>query len=386
MNAFLKRFRLTFTVEGPVFIGSGEKRTAKEYVDGERSVYFPDMGRLYDDLVERGKDSSFENFRLNRGIRNDRDSQRSGAQRLDGWMKQNGLWPPVPKVLGGYGMRKGDLVEQRARNDRQGRLGSREPQKLNDIHTFIKDAFGQPYIPGSSIKGLLRTMFLEDRLLRQRSGTPGVITIPADKRGAEEAARQIEARYLRGLKRDEKHPADAVNDNFQAIRISDSGPLSTANLVICQKVDGSVRGEISGLPLHRECLKPGTAFTVDVTVDVGVWPQGAAFVQHLSQVAQSINDVRYMPHVNKYEIDGLKAAKPGPYVYLGGGAGFRSKTFVNDQTAMSRVLDNQFRQIHHVEKTRQLGVSPLALKLTKVDGVLYEMGKCRLTVEPRPAE
>lgn len=40
MNTYLKPFELTLRCLGPVFIGSGEKRTSKEYhVEGDR-VYF----------------------------------------------------------------------------------------------------------------------------------------------------------------------------------------------------------------------------------------------------------------------------------------------------------------------------------------------------------
>ncbi|WP_235635017.1 type III-A CRISPR-associated RAMP protein Csm5, partial [Mycobacterium tuberculosis] len=49
---------------GPVFIGSGEKRTSKEYhVEGDR-VYFPDMELLYADIPAH-KRKSFEAFVMN---------------------------------------------------------------------------------------------------------------------------------------------------------------------------------------------------------------------------------------------------------------------------------------------------------------------------------
>lgn len=409
MNTYLKRFRLTFTVEGPVFVGSGEKRTAKEYVVGQGSVYFPDMDRLYAEIADRGKAASFERFMLDqvdrsdrqqhaprgsrqqrggRGQRRDAAGQKPAAQRLETWLQQNGMWPPRMNVLGGYGVGKSELIAKRARPDRNGRHGAPEEPKFNEIHAFIKDAYGKPYVPGSSVKGLLRTMYLEYRLLAQKPGTPGAFPIPTSKREAEGAATKIENHWLRRLQRPNTRPDDAVNDLFQAIRVTDSSSFVTTDLVICQKIDGSARGEVSGLPLHRECLKPGTSITIDLTVDLGLWCDGANFIRHVAQVAQSINEKRYVPYVNKYEIDGLTAAKAGPYVYLGGGSGFRSKTIVNDQATMSRILDGQFngrfskRPVPHEEKTKQLGVSPLALKLTKVGGKLYEMGKCRLSVEP----
>lgn len=56
MNTYLKPFELTLRCLGPVFIGSGEKRTSKEYhVEGDR-VYFPDMELLYADIPAHKKE------------------------------------------------------------------------------------------------------------------------------------------------------------------------------------------------------------------------------------------------------------------------------------------------------------------------------------------
>lgn len=64
MNTYLKPFELTLRCLGPVFIGSGEKRTSKEYhVEGDR-VYFPDMELLYADIPAH-KRKSFEAFVMN---------------------------------------------------------------------------------------------------------------------------------------------------------------------------------------------------------------------------------------------------------------------------------------------------------------------------------
>lgn len=375
MSPVLRRFRLTITLHGPVFIGSGEERTSKEYVVTKQIVYFPDMEKLFADVVARGKQDSFESFMLDRGGRAGRHGAPAGNARLLEWMEQNDL--PLG-IHGGYGIRLGDRVAPKPRPG--GRRGTPEPQAppINDIHMFIKDPFGRPYVPGSSVKGLLRTLCLEHQRLKQGPGAYHARLIQGDRREAE----KVEAQLLRTLRRQGTRPYDAVNDLFQAIRVSDSLPLATAELRLCQKIDGSVEGDVSGLPLFRESLSPGTSVAVDLTVDASLWPDGVDFVQHISDVARSINERRYVPYVQKYNaIKGLPAAEEGPFVYLGGGAGFRSKTIVEDQTRMSQILGRKFNDVPHERETRRLGVSPLALKLTKIDDKLFEMGKCRLAVE-----
>ncbi|WP_237140841.1 type III-A CRISPR-associated RAMP protein Csm5, partial [Mycobacterium tuberculosis] len=92
----------------------------------------------------------------------------------------------------------------------------------------------------------------------------------------------------------------------------------------------------------------------------------------------SVNQARYAEYRAMYP--GVNAIV-GPIVYLGGGAGYRSKTFVTDQDDMAKVLDAQFgKVVKHVDKTRELRVSPLVLKRTKIDNICYEMGQCELSI------
>jgi CRISPR-associated protein Csm5 len=192
-----------------------------------------------------------------------------------------------------------------------------------------------------------------------------------------------EHRLVRKAGRPGTREFDAVNDLFQAIRVRDSPPLTTSDLLICQKVDMNVHGETGGLPLFRECLKVGTRFTVRVTLDTsppqrGGWPDGERFLDTLQQEADYVNNARYARYAAKFwDDDPLQ----GPIVYLGGGAGYRSKTFVTEQDDMAKVLDRQFPKIKHLEKTRELGVSPLVLKITKIGDQHHEMGMCELSIK-----
>jgi CRISPR-associated protein Csm5 len=370
MSAYLKTFELTLKCLGPVFIGSGEQRTPKEYVQGTAAIYFPDMQRLYADIAAHGKAKSFEAFVMNTG-------GGQAASRLGDWLDRNGI-KPSPAQHGGYAVKIGTLVPGRERRDRSGQI-TREQHQLNEIHAFLKDAYGKPYVPGSSIKGLLRSIYLQSRTYRM----PQPLRLQGpDKREQGRFGEREELSMLRKSGRLNTRPQDAVNDLFQAIRIADSAPLSTGDLVICQKMDMNVHGEVGGLPLFRECLNAGTRFSVRITVDTsppqrGGWPDGERFLDTLASEATYVNNARYAEYAAKYWDD---EPQQGPIVYVGGGAGYRSKTFVTDQDDMAKVLDLQFPKIKHVEKTRELGVSPLALKLTKIGDASYEMGMCELSI------
>ncbi|WP_230865894.1 type III-A CRISPR-associated RAMP protein Csm5 [Mycobacterium canetti] len=371
MNTYLKLFELTLRCLGPVFIGSGEKRTPKEYVASTSMVYFPDMERLYADVAAQGKSESFEEFMMNTG-------KAQPDERLNEWIAENGV-KVSPKNHGGYGVKIGSIVPGRAHRGRDGQM-IQEQRQLNDIHSFIKDVLGNPYVPGSSVKGMLRSIYLQS-LVHQRTAQP--VRVPGHQtREHRQYGERFERKELRKSGRPNTRPQDAVNDLFQAIRVTDSPGLRTSDLLICQKMDVNVHGKPDGLPLFRECLAPGTSISLRVVVDTsptarGGWPAGERFLETLSDTVAFVNKARYAEYAAKYWDDDPQF---GPIVYLGGGAGYRSKTFVTQQDDMAKVLDAQFPKIKHVAKTRDLGVSPLVLKLTKIGDKYYEMGQCELSI------
>ena len=147
-------------------------------------------------------------------------------------------------------------------------------KKSREIHTFIKDAYGCPYVPGSSVKGMLRTILLAGKILKNperfqnnkvqfqkklRSKDGG----KRDKYLSQEI-KDLETAAFHKLSRREDEIDDAVNDIFSAIRISDSKPLSTEDLILCQKVDLSLNGGEHDLPMVRECLRPVSYTHLDV--------------------------------------------------------------------------------------------------------------------------
>lgn len=371
MNTYLKPFELTLRCLGPVFIGSGEKRTSKEYhVEGDR-VYFPDMELLYADIPAH-KRKSFEAFVMNT------DGAQATAP-LKEWVEPNAV-KLDPAKHRGYEVKIGSIEPRRASRGRGGRM-TRKKLTLNEIHAFIKDPLGRPYVPGSTVKGMLRSIYLQS-LVHKRTAQP--VRVPGHQtREHRQYGERFERKELRKSGRPNTRPQDAVNDLFQAIRVTDSPALRTSDLLICQKMDMNVHGKPDGLPLFRECLAPGTSISHRVVVDTsptarGGWREGERFLETLAETAASVNQARYAEYRAMYP--GVNAIV-GPIVYLGGGAGYRSKTFVTDQDDMAKVLDAQFgKVVKHVDKTRELRVSPLVLKRTKIDNICYEMGQCELSI------
>ncbi len=136
---------------------------------------------------------------------------------------------------------------------------------MNQIAEQIKDVYGRPYLPGSSLKGAWRTVLAVggatlhklrfDRLGRSRSW----------------AAQPVE-RALLG-----RNPN---YDLLRALQVSDSGPVSPDLVSLMQvniyptarpegfsKPFGSGQGRQRGLDVDVEALRPGTTFQVPIKVE-----------------------------------------------------------------------------------------------------------------------
>lgn len=155
--------------------------------------------------------------------------------------------------------------------------------QYHDVWEFVKDPYGKPYIPGSSVKGMLRTAILLNMVLDDANGFRSLFDIDAacSKKMKKTADKRIEKR---AFWKEQPNPADPgiVNDIMKYISVSDSSPLSTDDLVFAKKFDKFSKNDsadhklnmgkltvVEGneLDVYRECLRPGVRISVDIVVD-----------------------------------------------------------------------------------------------------------------------
>ena len=177
-----------------------------------------------------------------------------------------------------------------------------------------------------------------------------------------------------------------VNDIMNGLHIGDSKPLSLDDLTLCQKIDVHVDGRERDLPILRECIKPGTRLEFDVTIDDTECPLT------IEQIRSSINV--FLQGYNKLFLE--KFQEETPYVkdviYLGGGAGFATKTVLHDLLKNSKTRSKTIGSILNLKLPRKAqmehkhdldykaGVSPHTCKLTEYEGGLYQMGACSIEI------
>lgn len=138
MEQYLKSYHVIMQTVGPVFVGSGKEIMKKEYIfmDDRKTVGIPDVQRLYAVLMKNKKEKAFEEYLLGKGSMN-----------LTEWLDRQRIKERDLKPLLKYVLDCGDAVIDRGGNKLQ-------------IMECVKDAYGNPYIPGSSLKGMFRTILL----------------------------------------------------------------------------------------------------------------------------------------------------------------------------------------------------------------------------------
>lgn len=368
MNQYLKSYQINMLTVGPVFIGSGKEIGKKEYIFlNKRQVGILDMQKLYAELTRQGKQTAFENYLLgttNTGLSN--------------WLhKQNIEFPSIQPFLK-YTLNCGDAVNESSSNKLQ-------------VMDAIKDAYGKPYIPGSSLKGMFRTILLSADIInnpdKYKTAQNTLLQSANMKTGRtnylSKDSQNIENICYRNLKRPDTQTTDAVNDILQGVIISDSEPLSVDDLVLCQKIELHTNATETKLPLLRECIKPNTEIRFTITIDTSICNiTGKSLMEAVKQFIQSYynNFAKAFPNVPPPKTN---------YVICGGGSGFVSKTIIypmfgknNGTNLTQKIFEKTMApKIYNMHKHRHdntLGVSPHIMKCTRYQEKLLQMGMCKI--------
>mgnify|MGYP000461843595 CR=1 FL=1 len=145
----------------PVFVGCGQKLLKKEYIyiPNENHVYVPDRDRFFSWLQERNLVDAYTDFIL------------SSDNSLYQWLLSQKASKEEIRGLAAYTAHGGD------------RTINGKPIRLDDIHSMVKGPGGKPYLPGSSIKGAMRTALLNKMVGRQEAVPVSGRCIPQGRAG-----------------------------------------------------------------------------------------------------------------------------------------------------------------------------------------------------------
>ncbi len=377
----MKYYTVTLTVEGPVHIGSGMEILKKDclYMSNERKVYILDNMKVFEGMKKLKLLADYEKYLMDERQKN-----------FTFFVRNYNISPAEYKSWAAYTLPLDDIADTTSQSRSKGG-GS------DNIAEFVKDSYGCPYIPGSSLKGALRTVIEGTLCERDRDKYSNYANKIENaefrnrRKYLEREESQLAQELFYTVPADEKHPWNAVNDMFRGLRISDSFPLSTNDLILCQKIDSPPDGKSKPLPIKRECLKPGTKIVFDMEIDrkyiklsdSSIIKAVDAFYENYRKIFLSV-----FPNLDSAETAG------GHRIYIGGGSGFATKTVVyplfenRDRAvrAVQKIMINttstrNTQDPHkHYADAKRYRISPHMRKCTKHRGVYYDFGLCEIDI------
>jgi CRISPR-associated RAMP protein, csm5 family len=351
MKTEYRTFQFSLLSMAPIHIGSGDKYTSREFIYENGYFYFPDMGKFYNRMVEKGYDQKFERFLQER-------KPRASNNRLISFLLDNRI---SDRDFGGYRIKETGLETEE--NDNDSKLGA-----INEVVKFMRDAFGNPYIPGSSLKGAIRTILMNtnpdwnnENVVKDKKENKFLIPWGA-KKGQE------------------------FNDLFNAIRVSDSKPFSNESLILVQKWDCSAKLlKVKPLPLYREAIAPLTKVEFTITTTTA---EAATLIEKLEDKALEFYKGYKNFFLKDFPEDKIQDNIDYP-IYLGAGSGAWTKTIFKQANGI--IQDRHKKPVQTKMKGKgvlKITKAPMkSVKTTQATRKLimnnesfYEMGKANFMI------
>lgn len=351
-------YDVTLELKTPVFIGSGKIINKKEYSLDQSAgrVSILDMPAFMKLVVKKGLIDQYEDFILNS----------KNKEGLFAFLRDH-FTPDEIKSLVKY--------ECEAKN-----IYSKE-RSLLEIYQFIRMADNRPYIPGSSLKGAIRTCLLADMIMRDRKEAQANLNL-INRTAAIKSAETIESIYLNLLNKNPKNRNDAVNSIMRSISVSDSEPIDTSSMTLCQKIDVLPNGTQSKINVLRECIKPKTTVKFKLSIERSY---GYFNIETIKKSIKSFWEFYGENFLSKFKLPGDESVYKNDMLILGGGTGFFSKTIVYQSTDYDSAIKQLVRYFenkkdiprshkHYLDV--EMNISPHTMKYTEYGRNLVPMGIC----------
>ncbi len=383
MKNEIRTYKVKLRVITPLFVWSGKVINRSQYIDfKDKHVGMINGQKLIRFLSEYKVLNEYEKYIFSSTEKNPID--------LFEFLENLGNERKIPNIplkdLCDYTINTFDLDEKK--------------ERLNDIHLFMKNIYQQPYIPGSSLKGALRTALINamvsQSIKNQEKGWRILCDRTLNKKECERRFQYFEEKDLMSVDFEKKSARDPSKiELLRGFSISDSEPMEPENLGLYQKIDYNIKKNTAAtLPLFRECLKPGTETTFTISLD-SYWLKGfekkGFRLESFSDIATALGlnweNLTEMLPIGEQSHRYVPIAEKGEALLpLGGGAGYHSKTIVrsmapNHEQMVKRVAyllhkrDNDKILSHKNDRV----ASPRVLKIAGSSGEEKLMGVVSLS-------
>lgn len=375
--SYLQEYKLTLECVTPIFIGAADSQVLNKtqylYAKEKNRVYFLKEHAWIDFLA---KSNLFDKFFV---------AVQTGQMRdLYTWLGNQGISFEAMKPF-----IKGVAI-----------VPTQEKNNLNELINFVKDGYGDAYVPGSSIKGALRTAIIAHKIEKnknylQNKYWPEIkeALSRADKNLAKRKLNELESELLHKLEIENNKGRLTSKDNaicssLKGLQVSDAKLTKPVATVILQKKDwvfSKIKGDKdNSISLYRECLQAKTCLDFTITFDTRILATlGLSNISELLAWQQEFTDRALTLNLKDFKNRKSDLVRKDANIILGGGSGFLSKTIVYNlapsekeaRDTIAAFLDRTFKHGHQMADAQ---VSPRTLKIAEVDGKNYVMGLAKI--------
>jgi len=365
-EGILEKYSLEITTLSPVHIGDGGKLTPLDYLRVDHMIYVVDEDKLFEELEGRGLVERFINY-----VESGRDVSLEGFARNIGLRIREGLVRYPLEVVS---------------RDVRGKW----------ILTFIRDAEGRAYIPGSEIKGAMRIALMhgilekypektsqvlgmlvrgepnEDALLRPRIGEPhgdlGRLIRPSDSSPINRVcAAQM---YRVSTKLDRQVPLSLVE-----VIPMDVTAKASLTLASSKKIIGEIGGPVSIQDIVDACTRRARRIIELEKRRIERMIQGGSRTPAWADLDKFYDNL--LQKLNRCK--GLETI-----LRIGGGQGLYSTTLIPaliDDNNFKKMMESRGaeagRRLEEVRRLLSRG-RPYNIKAVDVDGELMPLGWVRV--------
>jgi len=359
-----ERYKLEITTLSPIHVGDGNKLTPLEYLRRGNTIHVVSEDRFFEELVRHRLVERFINY-----VEKIRDAS------LEGFLRDAKLG--VPERILKYSR---EVLSRSV--------------KSKQISTFIKNAEGKAYVPGSEIKGAVRIALLHSILEREPTKTSIIIDmlkrgLPNEDDLMRPRIREPQGDLGRLVRFSDSNPVDriAVVQTYRvSTRLANPVPLTLAEviphnvsmeasltLVSTGKITGEVGGPISVQDIVEACRRKA-----EKVVEL----EGRR-IQKMVQGAPTHSAWTMLKDFYRNLLDELKQCRGLETILrVGGGQGLYSTTLLS-----ALIDDEKFKEVirtgrgKRFNKLRSLllsdsmvGARPYNVKVVDVDGGFMPLG------------
>ena len=387
-----KVYKMSLTTLSPIFINSGEIINKSSYIYDAKNgvVHIIDKKELISVLEKNRKFNSF----LGECI--------YGNFSLTDFLEKNNMKYRNLNIIN-YSINTYSSIstEEKTKNDES-------YTRLNDISAFMKSSNELPYIPGSSIKGAIRTAIIYGEILNNKNDYSNIFNEILKTHPNSQEFRNITSNI-------EKKILKSKIDMFKNISISDTNEAKLSNLYVSRRHDVVTHKNVGhDLPIFMEVLKSGVKFNFTLSIDKPYSIDDLC--QYFDDLCNNTSDNTFYKDYSslatllqekideKYPLFDLNLK---PNIFIGGVNGFLTKSLMyairkkkgedieikRDDIAnyMKRYFDKKFTSynkelkkkvpLHDHEKIDEK-ISPRSLRLVKNDKDNFVgLGMCKIKVE-----